>query len=41
MDVFIAQYEYMDELIKEGTVKMFFPFSGIYGGFFIADVPSN
>ncbi len=41
MDAFIAQCNYMDELIKEGTVKMFFPFSGINGGFFVADVPSN
>jgi hypothetical protein len=41
MDAFIAQCDYMDELIKEGTIKMFFPFSGINGGFFVADVPSN
>ena len=41
MDAFIAQCDYMDELKKEGTVKMFVPFSGINGGFFVADVPSN
>ncbi len=41
MDAFIAQCDYMDELIMEGTIKMFVPFSGINGGFFVADVPSN
>ncbi len=41
MDAFIAQCDYMDELIKEGTIKMFVPFTGIDGGFFVADVPSN
>ena len=41
MDAFIAQCDYMDELKKKGTVKMFVPFSGINGGFFVADVPSN
>ncbi len=41
MDAFIAQCDYMDELIKEGTIKMFVPFTGIDGGFFVADVPTN
>ena len=41
MDAFIAQCDYMDELIKKGTIKMFVPFTGINGGFFVADVPSN
>jgi muconolactone delta-isomerase len=41
MDAFIAQCDYMDELIKKSTVKMFVPFSGINGGFFVADVSSN
>jgi muconolactone delta-isomerase len=41
LDAFIAQCEYMNELIKKGTIKMFFPFTGITGGFFVADVPSN
>jgi muconolactone delta-isomerase len=41
MDAFIAQCDYMNELMKKGTVKMFVPFSGINGGFFVADVPSN
>ena len=41
MDAFIAQCEYMDELIKKGSIKMFVPFSGINGGFFVADVSSN
>ena len=29
MDAFIAQYDFMDELKKEDTIKMFVPFSGI------------
>jgi len=41
MDAFIAQCDYMDELIKKGTIKMFVPFTGSHGGFFVADVPSN
>jgi len=41
MDAFIAQCEYMDELKSEGKVTAFVPFSGINGGFFVADVPSN
>lgn len=41
LDAFIAQCDYMDELMKEGSVKMFVPFSGMNGGFFVADVPSN
>jgi muconolactone delta-isomerase len=41
MDAFIAQCDYMNELIKEGSIKMFVPFTGINGGFFVADVPSN
>ena len=41
MDAFIAQCDYMDELKKKGTVKMFVPFTGINGGFFVADVSSN
>jgi len=41
LDAFIAQCDYMDKLKEEGTVKMFVPFSGINGGFFVADVDSN
>ena len=41
LDAFIAQCDYMDELMKEGSVKMFVPFSGMNGGVFVADVPSN
>ncbi len=41
LDAFIAQCDYMDELMKGGSVKMFVPFSGMNGGFFVADVPSN
>ena len=41
LDAFIAQCDYMDKLKEEGAVKMFVPFSGINGGFFVADVDSN
>jgi muconolactone delta-isomerase len=41
IDAFIAQCEYMNELIKKGSIKMFVPFTAITGGFFVADVPSN
>jgi muconolactone delta-isomerase len=41
MDAFIAQCDYMDELKKEGSIKMFVPFTGINGGFFVVDVSSN
>ena len=41
LDAFVAQCGYMDELKEEGSVKMFVPFSGMNGGFFVADVPSN
>ncbi len=41
LDAFVAQCGYMDELMEEGSVKMFVPFSGMNGGFFVADVPSN
>ena len=41
LDAFIAQCDYMDKLKEEGAVKMFVPFSGINGGFFVADVASN
>ncbi len=41
MDAFIAQCDYMNDLIKKGSIKMFVPFTGINGGFFVADVPSN
>ncbi len=41
MDAFIAQCDYMDELKSEGKITAFIPFSGINGGFFVADVPSN
>ena len=41
MDAFIAQCEYMDKLKKKGTVKMFVPFTGIDGGFFVVETDSN
>jgi muconolactone delta-isomerase len=41
MGAFVAQCDYMDELKEKGTIKMFYPFTGITGGFFVADVPSN
>ncbi len=41
MDAFIAQCDYMDELKKKGSIKMFVPFTAITGGFFVADVSSN
>ena len=41
LDAFVAQCDYMDELKEVGSVKMFVPFSGMNGGFFVADVPSN
>jgi muconolactone delta-isomerase len=41
MDAFIAQCDYMDKLKSEGKITTFVPFSGINGGFFVANVPSN
>ena len=41
LDAFVAQCGYMDELMEGGSVRMFVPFSGMNGGFFVADVPSN
>ena len=41
MDAFIAQCDYMEKLRKQGTVKIFVPFSGLNGGFFVAEVKTN
>ncbi len=41
MDAFIAQCDYMATLIEQGTVKIFVPFSGINGGFFVAETKTN
>ncbi len=41
MDAFIAQCDYMEKLSKQGTVKIFVPFSGLDGGFFVAEAKTN
>ena len=41
MDAFIAQCDYMEKLRKQGTVKIFVPFSGLNGGVFVAEVKTN
>ena len=41
MDAFIAQCDYMEKLRKRGTVKMFVPFSGLDGGFFVVETATN
>ena len=41
MDAFIAQCDYMEKLGKRGTVKMFVPFSGLDGGFFVVEAATN
>lgn len=41
LDAFIAQCEYMEKLIGEKKVKIFVLFSGLNGGFFVANVETN
>jgi len=41
LDAFIAQCDYMAKLIEKGTIKIFVPFSGINGGFFVAETKTN
>ena len=41
MDAFIAQCDHMEILRNQGIVKMFVPFSGIDGGFFVVEAATN
>ena len=41
MDAFLAQCDYMERLRNQGTVKIFVPFSGLNGDFFVAGAKTN
>ena len=41
LGAFIAQCDYMAKLKEQGTVKIFVPFSGLNGGFFVAEAKNN